>query len=85
MHRAAERLCLEGRLDESRKRLAGIVNSAMDSILLLDERHRIVMFNPAAERLFQVSVAEAVRQPVTRFIPDLENRLPGQQGAPVYH
>src|SRR4030095_4391262 len=57
-------------LRESRERLAGIVSSAMDSIITLDEDQRIVLFNEAAERMFGCSAAEALGQPFNRFIPE---------------
>jgi PAS domain S-box-containing protein len=54
---------------DSKRRLEGIVASAMDAIITVDEQLRIVLFNPAAERMFGVASAEALGQPVTRFIP----------------
>ncbi len=42
----------EQSLLESRARLAGIVQSATDAIVALDERLRIVFFNAAADRMF---------------------------------
>jgi len=54
---------------ESRQRLEGIVNSAMDAIITIDEEQRVVLFNPAAERMFGCSVDEALGKSVTHFIP----------------
>jgi len=79
VQRATERLGNDLRLTESRARLAGIVNSAMDAILLVDDRSCIFMFNPAAERIFCVPSAEALHQPLSRFIPDLELRAGSKQ------
>ncbi len=53
----------------NQSRLEGIVNSAMDSIITVDEDQRIVVFNTAAERTFGLPAAEAIGQPVGRFIP----------------
>ncbi len=87
VHRAGERLRLEARLAESRTLLAGIVNSAMDAILLVDDEHCIRTFNPAAERVFQVSAEEAARLGVADFIPALAERLaaPGALEGPPSH
>ena len=71
VQRASERLGLEAQVTESKARLAGIVSSAMDAIILLDEELRITMFNPAAEELFEISATEATGQPLARFLPDL--------------
>lgn len=54
---------------ETQKRLEGIVDSAMDAIITIDERQQIILFNPAAERMFGVSTGEALGQPISRFIP----------------
>jgi PAS domain S-box-containing protein len=47
-----------------------IVASAMDSIISVDEQQRVVLFNAAAEKMFCCSAAEALGQPVERFIPE---------------
>jgi PAS domain S-box-containing protein len=57
-------------LRESQERLAGIVSSAMDAIITVGEDHRIVLFNEAAERMFGCPAAEALGQPLNRFIPE---------------
>jgi PAS domain S-box-containing protein len=57
-------------LRESEGRLAGIVSSAMDAIITVDEDHRIVVFNEAAERMFGCPAAEALGQPLNLFIPE---------------
>lgn len=56
--------------EAARQRLAGIVGSAMDAIISVDEEHRIVVFNAAAEDVFGVSAEEAIGHPVDRFIPE---------------
>ena len=55
---------------ESRRRMEGIVQSAMDAIITIDEEQRVVLFNPAAEKIFGFSVDEVLGQPVTMLIPE---------------
>jgi PAS domain S-box-containing protein len=50
-------------------RLEGIVQSAMDAIITLDNTQRILLFNQSAERMFGCPAAEAMGQPIDRFIP----------------
>jgi PAS domain S-box-containing protein len=59
----------EAALRESEGRVAGIVQSAMDPIITTDEEQRIVLFNNAAERVFQCTAADALGSPINRFIP----------------
>jgi PAS domain S-box-containing protein len=47
----------------------GVIASATDAIISIDSRQRVVLFNPAAEKMFQVSAQEALGQSVDRFIP----------------
>jgi PAS domain S-box-containing protein len=61
---------LAGEVRESVARLDGIIESAMDAIIAVDERQRIVMFNTAAEKIFRCPAAEAVGGPLERFIPE---------------
>ena len=56
-------------LQESQDRLTGILGSAMDSIITVDGGQRILLFNSAAEKMFRCPAAEALGQPITRFIP----------------
>jgi len=54
----------------SEERLAGVINSAMDGIVTVDEQQRIVLFNPSAEKMFGCAAADALGQPLDRFIPE---------------
>jgi PAS domain S-box-containing protein len=60
----------EEALREAQARLAGIVDSAMDAIITVDEEQRVVLFNRAAERMFRCAAAEAIGQPLDRFLPE---------------
>ncbi|MGC1863023.1 MAG: PAS domain S-box protein [Methylocystis sp.] len=46
-----------------------IIAGVMDAIIAVDDRQRIVLFNPAAERLFKCTAAEAIGGSLDRFIP----------------
>ena len=61
----AERL-----IQESQARFSGIIGSAMDAIISVDENQRITIFNEAAEKMFGCSAGEALGQPLDRFIPE---------------
>jgi PAS domain S-box-containing protein len=65
-----ERKAAEEALLESRGRMEGIVESAMDALITIDDDQRIVLFNPAAERMFGVPATEAIGAPLVRFIPE---------------
>ena len=51
-------------------RMMAIIRSSMEAIITVDESQTIVIFNPAAERVFGVSAMEAVGAPLSRFIPE---------------
>ena len=59
----------ELRIRENEVRLAGIINSAMDGILIVDEHQRITLFNPAAEKIFGCAKEEVIGQPLGKLIP----------------
>ncbi|MGB9235326.1 MAG: PAS domain S-box protein [Terriglobales bacterium] len=59
----------EDAVRDSQERLLGIITSAMDAIITVDEKQRIVVFNKAAEEIFRCTAAEVIGQPIDRFIP----------------
>ena len=54
----------------SEAKLAGILASAMDAIITVDEDQRVVLFNAAAEKMFRCPAAEALGESLDRFIPE---------------
>ncbi|MFI5395390.1 MAG: PAS domain S-box protein [Candidatus Binatia bacterium] len=60
----------EAALRESEARLGSIIDSAMDAIITVDTDQRVVLFNPAAEQIFRCPAAQAIGQPLDRFIPE---------------
>jgi PAS domain S-box-containing protein len=57
-------------LKRSEARIRGIVESAKDAIIMVDDTQTIVLFNPAACTMFACPVEQAVGSPITRFIPE---------------
>jgi PAS domain S-box-containing protein len=54
---------------ESWLRLSGIIESAMDAIVTVDEEHKILLCNAAAEKMFGCAGRAMLGQPLERFIP----------------
>jgi len=66
----SERLRAATRLEQSEARLRGILDSAMDAIITVDEAQRVVLLNNAAETMFGWTRDEALGAPLDRFIPE---------------
>jgi PAS domain S-box-containing protein len=64
-----ERVQAETLLARSEARLRGIVESAMDAIITVDESQRVVMFNAAAEAMFGYTQRDAIGAPLASFLP----------------
>jgi len=64
-----ERKRAEEELRISQERLSAIVRMAMDGVITLDENQKIILFNPAAEKIFGCSAASAIGKPIDHFIP----------------
>ncbi len=54
---------------ESQLRLQGIVDSAMDAIISIDDAQHITLFNRAAERIFGYESREVLGRPLEVLIP----------------
>jgi len=49
--------------------LAGVIHSAMDAIITVDEAQHIIIFNAAAEKMFGRSAHEVIGLSIEQFIP----------------
>ena len=59
----------EAVLSKNEAQLAAIIDSAMDAIITVDDAQHILIFNRAAEKIFACSRADAIGQPLAKFIP----------------
>jgi PAS domain S-box-containing protein len=60
----------ERRLAESEARLARVIGSAKDAVIVVEDDGTISLFNPAAEVIFGCPAARAIGRRVSDFIPD---------------
>jgi len=69
-HDVTARLRAEHELEESRTRLAGIIESAMDAIITVSPERRVVVFNRAAEQMFGHTAASMPGRPFAQLLPE---------------
>lgn len=71
IERSREKIREQGEqaLRVSEDRYAGIITSAMDAIIAVDERRCILLFNPAAERMFQYGADKVIGRPLDMLLP----------------
>ena len=65
-----ERKRAEEVLRETEAKLGGIIGSAMDAIISVNEAQEIVVFNAAAEGIFGCPAAEAIGTSIHHFLPE---------------
>jgi two-component system, cell cycle sensor histidine kinase and response regulator CckA len=73
----------EIQLAESETRLASVIASAKDAIIIAESDHTISLFNPAAERMFHCKEADALGKPLDRFFPPTCSAPIGSSSASV--
>ena len=61
-------------LSESESRLSAVIASASDAIVSTDVKGQVMLFNPAAERIFQVPAAEMLGRSLDRLLPAAARR-----------
>jgi len=66
----SERKQVEAALKLSDIRLSGLVYSVLDAIVAIDANYHIILFNPAAERMFGYTAAQMLGESLDRLIPD---------------
>lgn len=64
---------------ESDARMRGIVESAMDAIISVDEHQRVVLFNAAAEKMFGYRAVDMLGQPLDQLIPPAARMQHGEK------
>ncbi len=58
------------RLASTQRRLVGIVDTAVDAIVTIDEDQNIVMFNRAAQQVFGYQADEVIGKPIEMLVPE---------------
>ncbi|WP_374437966.1 PAS domain S-box protein [Inhella sp.] len=74
-----ERKQKELALIQSEQRMASLIDGAMDAIVSADDQQRILLFNPAAERMFGYRATELLGQPLTLLMPERTRAQHGER------
>jgi PAS domain S-box-containing protein len=66
-------------LNEASRRARAMVDAMMDAIVTVDDQLRIIVFNPAAERMFGWRASEMLGQPLDLLLPDEMRHVHGMR------
>ena len=66
----SDRKLAEAKLEAEQAQREAIIGSMTDAIITVDDGKRVMVFNHAAESMFLCPAADAVGQPLDRFIPE---------------
>jgi PAS domain S-box-containing protein len=69
IHDLTERKRSEQAIREAAQRLKAVVDTAVDGVILIDARGKVMMFNPACEALFGYGAAEVIGRNVKMLMP----------------
>ena len=78
--RVVSQVRVERKLVDSELRLASIIGTTLDAIVMCDDQSRIVLFNRSAEEMFRHTAAAALGEPLGRFIPGLDLKARPPEG-----
>ena len=70
VNRILTKVRLKKALEAAQAQCAHIVKTALDAILMVNAEGRILLFNHAAETMFQCPIAEAINGLITQFFPE---------------
>ena len=79
-----DRVQAERALENSEKRKAAILNTAIDAIITIDQESTILEFNPAAEAMFGYAVADVLGKPMDELIVPPSLKAKHQRGMKRY-
>ncbi|MFC1891352.1 nitrogen regulation protein NR(II) [Thermodesulfobacteriota bacterium] len=57
-----------------------IIQSITSGLITLDDHNRIILFNPAAEKIFGIKAAEAIGREITNLLPFLSEYIKDESG-----
>lgn len=66
----SERKAAEHELRESEERLRTVIDTAVDGVIIIDDKASIQIFNPACERLFGYAADEVIGENVKMLMPE---------------
>ena len=66
----ALRLDAEHVKEVDQAKLTGLIESAMDAIVMLDDAQNIIVFNPAAVKMFEYARADIIGHPLGQLMPE---------------